>query len=110
MGIVDEIGVNTWLDVTLDIAPDEGQGQLRSPEVTDLGWTHNDKLPFGICLVGFPEVLNLNLWFIVPKNVPNHFFPIPLANHRHSTNMNFDRYGDDGRRGWCRSTYEHYVY
>ena len=43
MGIVDEIGVNTWLDVTLDIAPDEGQGQLRSPEVTDLGWTHNDK-------------------------------------------------------------------
>ena len=43
MGIVDEIGVNTWLDVTLDIAPDEGQGQLRSPEVTDLGWTHSDK-------------------------------------------------------------------
>ena len=43
MGIVDEIGVNTWLDVTLDIAPDEGQGQLRSLEVTDLGWTHSDK-------------------------------------------------------------------
>ena len=43
MGIVDEIGVNTWLDVTLDIAPDGGQGQLRSPEVTDLGWTHSDK-------------------------------------------------------------------
>ena len=43
MGIVDEIGVNTWLDVTFDIAPDEVQGQLRSPEVTDLGWIHNDK-------------------------------------------------------------------
>ena len=43
MGIVDEIGVNTWLDVTLDIAPDGFQGQLRSPEVNDLGWTHNDK-------------------------------------------------------------------
>ena len=43
MGIVDEIGVNTWLDVTLDIAPDEGQSQPRSPEVTDLGWTHSDK-------------------------------------------------------------------
>ena len=37
MGIVNEIGVNTRLDVTLDIAPDEYQGQLRSPEVTDLG-------------------------------------------------------------------------
>ena len=37
MGIVDEIGVNTCLDMTLDIAPDEGQGQIRSPEVTDLG-------------------------------------------------------------------------
>ena len=35
MGIVDEIGVNTWLDVTLDTAPDEFLGQLRSPEVTD---------------------------------------------------------------------------
>ena len=23
-------------------------------------------------------MLNLNLWFIVPKNVPNHFFPHPL--------------------------------
>ena len=43
MGIVDVIGVNKWLDVTLDIAPDEFQGQLRLPEVTDLGWTHNDK-------------------------------------------------------------------
>ena len=43
MGIVDEIGVNTWPDVTLDIPPDEFQGQLRPPEVTDLGWTHNDK-------------------------------------------------------------------
>ena len=43
MGIVDEIGVNTWQDVTLDIAPDEFQGQPSSPEVTDLGWTRNDK-------------------------------------------------------------------
>ena len=42
-GTVDEIRVYTWLDVTLDIAPDECQCQLRSPEVTDLGWTHNDK-------------------------------------------------------------------
>ena len=42
MAIVDEIGVNTWLDVTLDIAPYEFQGQLRSPEVTDLGWPHYD--------------------------------------------------------------------
>ena len=25
------------VDVTLDLAPDEGQSQLRSPEVTDLG-------------------------------------------------------------------------
>ena len=43
MGIVDEIDVNTWLDVTLDIVPEKFQGQLRSPEVNDLGWTHNDK-------------------------------------------------------------------
>ena len=43
MGIVDEIDVNTWLDVTLDIAPDKFQDQLASPKVTDLGWTHNDK-------------------------------------------------------------------
>ena len=37
MGIVDEICVNASLDVILDIAPDEFLGQLRSPEVTDLG-------------------------------------------------------------------------
>ena len=43
MGIVDEIGVNTWLDVTLDIVPHKFQGQLRSPEVIDLGSPHNDK-------------------------------------------------------------------
>ena len=78
IGIVDEIGVNTWLDVTLYIAPDEFQGQPRSPEVTYLGWTYNDKYPIGICLVGFPEVLNLNLWFIVPKNVSKPLLPHPL--------------------------------
>ena len=38
------------------------------------------------------------------KSSPNHFFTIPLANHRHSINLNFDRYGDDSQRGWCRST------
>ena len=38
------------------------------------------------------------------KTSQNHFFPHPLANHRHSTNLNFDRYGADGRRGWCHST------
>ena len=79
MGIVDEIDVNAWLDVTLDIAPDKFQGQLRSPEVTDLGWTHNEKKPIGICLVGFPEVLNLNLWCIVPKNVSKPLLPPSLG-------------------------------
>ena len=49
--------------------------------------------------LGFPEVLNLNLWFIVLKPSPNHFFLIPLANHRHWTNLNFDRYADDGQQG-----------
>ena len=79
MGIVDGIDVNTWLDVGLDIAPDKFQGQLRSPEVTDLGWTHSDKYPIGICLVGFPEMLNLNLWFIVPENVSKPLLPHPLG-------------------------------
>ena len=79
MGIVDVIGVNTWLDVTLDIASYELQGQLRSPEVTDLGWPHNDQYPIGICLVGFLEVLNLNLWFIVHKNVSKPLLPHPLG-------------------------------
>ena len=43
MGIVDVVGVNTWLAVTVDFAPHVFQGHLRSPEVTDLGWPHNDK-------------------------------------------------------------------
>ena len=48
---------------------------------------------------GVPEVLNLNLWFVVPKTSSNHFFSIPFINHRHSTNLNFDRYGDHCQRG-----------
>ena len=43
MGTVDVIGVNTWLGVTLDPASHEFQGHLRLPEVTDLGWPHNDQ-------------------------------------------------------------------
>ena len=79
MGIVDVIGVNTWLAVTLDLASHEFQGHLRSPEVTDLGWPHNDQWPIGICLVGFPEVLNPNMWFIVDKNVSKPLLPQPLG-------------------------------
>ena len=47
-------------------------------------------------------MLNLNLSFIVKKTSPTHFFPIPMVNHRHSTNLNFDCYGDHCQRGWCR--------
>ena len=31
------VSIHDWIDTNLDIAPDEVQGQLRSPEVTDLG-------------------------------------------------------------------------
>ena len=79
MGIVDVIGVNTWLAVTLDLASHEFQGHIRLPEVTDFGWPHNSQEPIGICLVGFPEVLNPNLWFIVDKNVFKPFLPRPLG-------------------------------
>ena len=41
----------------------------------------------GICLLGFPEVPNLNLWFIVPKNVSKPLLSTSLANHRHSANL-----------------------
>ena len=43
MGIVDMIGVNIGLSVTLDLVSCEFQGQLRSPKVTDLCWPHNDQ-------------------------------------------------------------------
>ena len=41
----------------------------------------------------------MNLWFIVPKNVPKPLFPIPLVNHCQTTNFNFERYGDHSQRG-----------
>ena len=87
MGIVDVIGVNTWLAVTLDLASYEFQGHLKSPEVNDLGWPHNDQWPIGIRLVGFPEVLNPNMWFIVDKNVSK-----PLLRHPLGQSSSFDQF------------------
>ena len=58
----------------------------RSTKVTDLCWPHNDQQPIGICLVGFLEVLNLNLWFIVLKNVPK-----PLLSHPLGQSSSFDQ-------------------
>ena len=47
----------------------------RSMTSVELTMTNSQSASF----VGFPEVLNLNLWFIVPKNVSKPLLPHPLG-------------------------------
>ena len=81
MGIVDVIGVNTYMTscdywhFIIWVSRSTKVTWVHWPRVTSQ-WPIANRHTF---IVWFPEVLNPNLWFIVPKNVPKPLLAHPLC-------------------------------